>query len=116
MGRCLDIKGKKYRVWTGVSDGWLTGWLTKDEMKSYIAHEARIEYKKKLVEDLWLFPYHWQTKDRKVLFCSAEDREAHFDWQMDVLNEERDWKKYERILDDKIEELTKDLPDFYSIP
>src|SRR5437660_1748520 len=115
MSHLLSKKGNKYNVWTTISDGWLSEkWLTETELKSWMAKQAEQKYKKDLIRDLWLFPYGWTMKNREVLRIDEETRNAHFEWEMQLLDCETK-EEYDKMLDKKLKKLTKGLPDFYSI-
>ncbi len=114
MSHLLSKKGNKYKVWTTISDGYLMDqWLTEAELRSWMAKQAERNYKKKLIEDLWLFPYGWVMRDREVLMTDEDTRKAHYDWAMKLCHCPTE-EEYDAMLNEKLTELTKDLPDFYS--
>jgi hypothetical protein len=114
MSHLLSQKDGKYKVWTTVSDGYLTDkWLTEAELRSWMVKQAEREYKKKVIEKLWLFPYGWMTKDREVLMTDTAVRKAHHEWVMTLCDCKTE-EDYDLLLDAKFLELTQGLPDFYS--
>lgn len=56
-------KDKKYRLWSTVSDSWLTDWSTKKDVQRYIAEDYLWEYKKHVIELYFRFPHHWPSRD-----------------------------------------------------
>lgn len=66
MGWLVSIKeteeGKKYRLWTTISDGWLTEWSTKDEIIKFLFWQKFIKFMEGVLEDGMDFPNGWYDK------------------------------------------------------
>lgn len=83
MSNLLKYRSKdgKWRLWSSISDAWLTDWLTEDEMKQEIAAEHVLRYKLSVIEALWTFPYGYYEKDTHKRLHNADDaHKAFLDW------------------------------------
>src|SRR5438128_792596 len=113
MGRLLKHRKKdnKWRLWTTISDGWLTDWLTEDEMKQYLAAEYEHDYKAKAIRELWTFPDgYYDTKvyiknGRPISrrFNNSKAVQAFSDWQSKAFKGD-----YYEAVDKKFKELTEE--------
>jgi hypothetical protein len=66
MGWLVSIKetpkGTKYRLWTTISDGWLTEWSTKDEIIKFLFWNKFRKLMEGVLEDAMDFPNGWYDK------------------------------------------------------
>ena len=56
-------KDDKYRIWTIISDGWITDWLVRDEIIEAIRGQYFSDYKKDFDKLKKTFPNNWYEKD-----------------------------------------------------
>lgn len=69
MGWLLKTKeeeGKetKYKIWTTVSDGWITEeWMTRDEIIKFLFWNKLYDFMDKFIEDSMTFPNGYHDKD-----------------------------------------------------
>lgn len=95
-------KDGKYRIWTTISDGWITDWLSEDEIKEYLRWREYADTKLKVIEHYMTFPAGWHDKDtHKPL---SLDKSKFYDWQLNALK--KGAEEYEKEIDRKYEELT----------
>ncbi len=91
MGRLLKHREKdnKWRLWTTISDGWLTDWLTEEEMKEYIVFEYEMDHKLRVIDLCMKFPdgYYDTTmhikdgRPRQKRFRNTDGIKAFGEWQ-----------------------------------
>jgi hypothetical protein len=97
-------KDNKYRIWTTMSDGWITGWCTEDEIKAEIAFHWRLDHMRKVIEEYMNFPTGWTDKDTyKRVPSDPNKHQAFFDWWDHALH----CGDYEGEIERKYNELTK---------
>jgi hypothetical protein len=99
-------KDKKYRLWTTISDGWLTDWSTKKDIQGYIAEEYLWEYKKKVVEMYCRFPHHWPSKEGVRPMIDEDASKRYGDWLGELSNA---GDRYDEVLDKRFNEAMKEL-------
>ena len=72
----LRKKDNKFRIWTTVSDGWLTDWVTKEEAIKYLQFRVKRDAKWKCDEIAAEFPHSWYGTDGKFI-TDEEGRERY---------------------------------------
>lgn len=95
-------KDNKWRIWTTISDGWVTDWLSEDEAKAYLSYEYRQDYKLKVIEAYWSFPHGWWDKESGKRLENREALLAYQEWHLQALKSD----DYESEVDKKFRELT----------
>src|SRR5437870_5050820 len=105
MGRLLKHRSKdeKWRLWSTISDGWLTDWLTEAEMKQYLVTELEYDYKVKVIERLWSFPHGYYDKDENNMFDNRKAYIAFTEWHLEATRSD----DYYAEVDKKLKELTE---------
>lgn len=74
-------KDDKYRLWTTISDGWLTNWLSRDEMIEAISGEYQEEVSEKVEKLRLTFPNGWTDTEGERFQCLQDDRYmSEADW------------------------------------
>ena len=96
-------KDNKWRIWTTISDGWITDWLTENEVKQALSNEYKRDYRLQVIECYMTFPAGWHDKDTHKLL--AIDKKAFYEWQMEALHS----KDYEKEIDKKYKDLLSPL-------
>jgi hypothetical protein len=94
-------KDNKWRIYTNISGGWITDWLTEKEIKNRLAWQAKNDSKLKAIEIAMTFPAGWADKDTYKLFATS--KKIFYDWQLKAL--ELGEEKYEAEIDRKYKEL-----------
>ncbi len=77
-------KDDKYRLWTTISDGWLTNWLTKWGMIRHLQHRVREQAERECEEIAARFP------------------DGYWDTNMKRINDERAAERYQKLLHDRV--------------
>jgi hypothetical protein len=95
-------KDNKWRVWTTVSDGWITDWLTEDEAKTFLSYEYNEDYKLKVIKTYWTFPHGWSDRDTGKILDNREALIAFSEWHLEATKSE----DYYAEVDKKFAELT----------
>lgn len=87
MGRMLQYreKDKKWRLWTTISDGWLTEWLTEQEMKEELAYDFQTDYKLRVIESYMTFPHGYFDKKTQKRLTDFDKVQAFTEWHLKVL-------------------------------
>lgn len=96
------VKDDKWRLWTTISDGWLTEWLTADDMKHELAEQYQTDYRVKVIEAFWTFPHGYYDKDTRSRHTNYAALEAFTEWHLAALRSD----DYYAALDSKFTELT----------
>jgi len=68
MGHLLKITNKKYRIWSTITDSYLTKPLTKDELFRYLFWERFENLIEEIGKDFLTFPYGWTEKTTQKRF------------------------------------------------
>src|SRR5947209_7451667 len=101
-------KGDKYRLWSTVSDRWLTDWSTKRDIQRYITEDYLWEYKKKVIEVYLKFPHHWPSKERMAYILDEAGKEAYSAWLKTLIDA---GDTYYELVENKYNEVVKALAD-----
>lgn len=94
-------KDDKWRAWTTISDGWLTNWLTEDQMKVYLVSRREHQHKLDAIEVVMGFPHGYSDKDDGLRILNGPVSDF-YDWHGEAL---KDYDTYEDEVDRKYEEL-----------
>jgi hypothetical protein len=99
-------KDNKYRLWSTISDTWLTDWSPKKDIQRDIAQQYLWEYKKKVVEMYLDFPHHWPSSEGARLMVDEEAGKRYRDWLEELINA---GDRYYDVLDKRFNEVMKEL-------
>jgi hypothetical protein len=104
MGLQLQHRDKdnKWRAWTTISDGWLTGWITESEMKLYMVERAEQRFKLEAIEVMMSFPNGYGNKDGKFMSVFTGPVMDYHNWHNQVL---KDYETYDEKVEAKYNEL-----------
>lgn len=104
MGRLIEHRESddKWRVWSTISDIWMTDWLTLDEIKEYFSLDKLFQAKIDIIQIYWTFPNNYSSKDGKIISNNAVYR-SFLDWQLDAIKS----GNYGDMVDAKYKELTR---------
>lgn len=94
-------KDDKWRLYTTISEGWLTGWLTADNMKRVLEDQYQIDYRLKVIEAHWTFPHGYYDRSTQKRLTNFPAVVAFTDWHLKALRS----KDYESELNKKYQEL-----------
>lgn len=79
-------KDNKWRVWTTISDGWLTSWLSEKEVKQYLVDQIQMESQVKAIKEFMTFPDGWTDYDSHKRLRGPID--LFYEWQSAALKSE----------------------------
>jgi hypothetical protein len=98
---------KKYRIWSTISDSWITEWETKQGILTFIATSYLQEYKGKVVELYLEFPHNWPAREGgKRMIRDEEGSENYLAW-LKTLSQSGD--DYYETVEKKYNEVVKEL-------
>ena len=72
MGRMLSQRGNKYRLWSTISDSYLTKWLTRDEMVDCLARKMILDVHRNIEDLKKNFPADFVNKETKKIYWPDE--------------------------------------------
>lgn len=72
MSWLVEKKGKKYRLWSTMTDNWLTPWLDRNKILDFIEQTKIAKIKYEMEETRKNFPYHWSNKEGKCYQIKGE--------------------------------------------
>lgn len=106
MGRMLQHRAKdnKWRLWTTISDGWITEWLTENEMKRQIADDYRQDYKIQIIEAYWTFPHGYYDKGLSKMMTNFPAVHEFTQWHLEALESEDYYAKVDEKFNEVIGE------------
>lgn len=98
-------KDNKWRIYTTISEGWITHWMTEKEIKEYLAWRDSFDTKLKAIETYMTFPAGWHDKDTHKAFDFLEgaSKKAFYEWQLEALK--LGGEKYEEEVERKYKEI-----------
>jgi hypothetical protein len=110
VGWRISRKDGKFRVWSTISNDWLTDWISRKEFIKFYHDDMLIDFKKKIVEQYYKFPHGWFDQDRlATAFISDEDGYGdHLRW-MDKLNKTKDYDEYVKLVEEMYDQIMKEL-------
>jgi hypothetical protein len=87
MGHMLKHRAKddKWRLYTTISEGWLTDWLTADEMKRELAEQYSSEARLKVIEAYWTFPHGYYDQATHKRLTNFPAMVEFTDWHLQAL-------------------------------
>jgi hypothetical protein len=97
---------KKYRIWSTISDSWITEWETKQEILTFLAASYLLEYKQKVVELYLKFPHHWPAREGGRRLILDEEGEANYLAWLETLSHAGDM--YYDMVEKKFNEVTNE--------
>lgn len=104
-------KDNKWRMWSTISDQWITDWLTEDEVRRALVTALEYHYKVEVIERIWSFPHGYYEKDISFKdgrpfnksFNNWEGYKAFTKWDLEATRSD----DYYAAVDKKFKELTK---------
>jgi len=79
VGWRLKEKNSKYRIWSTISDTYITDWLTRNEILIQLAEYKIIKAKEEAIDEYYRFPNMWSVNGKRNRDPIRE--QAYFDWQ-----------------------------------
>lgn len=94
-------KDDKWRLYTTISDDWLTGWLSAVNMKRVIADYHKTDYRLKVIGEYWTFPHGYYDRKTYKRLTNFPAVEAFTAWHLKALRS----KDYDGALNKKYKEI-----------
>lgn len=94
MGWRFDKKGDKYRIWSTITDSYLTDWYSRKEILAYMYRYRIQDFKKDIIELYMSFPDKRRTMEGNKIHIEQERRETHSAWVQHLLYD-LEGKEYE---------------------
>lgn len=93
----------KYRIWTTISDGWITDWSTKEEITKFFFWHHFHKMMDGFLEDAMTFPngYHDKDTGSRIMDAKIQDDFTGFMHQRHKVN----GKEYTEVTTDKFSEI-----------
>ncbi len=92
----------KYRIWTTVSDGWITEWLTREEMVKFHFWNQFKKFMDSFIEDAMTFPNNYYDKDTEKRYMDVGIQESFTSF---MYHRHDDGKDYMQVTADKFGDL-----------
>lgn len=96
-----------YRLWSTISDDWLTDWSTKQDIQKYIAEDMLLDHKKQIIKMCLGFPNLWPAKGSLSYIKDEAGHDRYGDW-LKVLNEATE-ETYIELVETKYNEVIGEL-------
>lgn len=103
MGWEIAQRADKFRIWSTISDAWLTDWITREEAVQLYYDDALMIFKKQIIEKYLAFPHHWteQGPGWRTLIINEEGSERYLAWMREL--SEKSEEEYEAFIDETFE-------------
>jgi hypothetical protein len=103
-------KDGKYRIWSTISDAWLTDWIDRNEAIKLYYDCTLLGFKKKIIEQYYKFPHFWVSHDSNNcnIIYDEEGHRRFVEW-MQLLNSKKDPDEYYKLIDEIYEKIMKTL-------
>lgn len=107
----ITQKDGQYRIWSTISDTWLTDWIDRREAIRFYYDHALMDFKKRIIEEFYKFPHMWTDHDSNS--CNRIDDEEgyrrYIEW-LELLNSSmKDSKTYYKLVDEIYDRIMKAL-------
>jgi hypothetical protein len=107
MGWQIAQRAGKFRIWSTVSDAWLTDWLTRDEAIKFYYDDALLAFQKKIIEKYFSFPHHWLQHDNRQVIINQEGSEKYLAWLSELMDKPDE--EYAAFVNETFEQVMKDI-------
>ena len=108
--------GKKYRIWSTVIDGYLTGWMTEKRIKQFLYNAELRKFREAVTQALWTFPEEWMRKEDRSIIMGTKTRDFR-EWNYLTKTESaRDAKFHDLLQEVDIEAPKNLLPQIVRTP
>ncbi len=107
MGWQLSRKGDQYRIWSTISDQYVTEWISREEVLACWYDDALMQFKKKVIEQYLKFPHFWGNRDTHTLISDDAANERYGQW-LHELSEKREEEAYYTFIDETFEKVRRE--------
>lgn len=96
---------QRYRIWSTISDDWLTKWSSREEIIKFIEQDALFSYKLRVVEMYYKFPADWGDYDNEHISIIRDEKRS--DEYLKVMRRLLDAKNYNQAVEKEFEKIKK---------
>lgn len=104
----LSRKDNLYRIWSTISDSWLTDWISREEALAVWYDSALMDFKKKVIEQYLKFPHFWSDRDNHCYIKDDVANERYVQW-LHELSEKQNGDEYYQFVDEMFEKIKTEL-------
>lgn len=109
MGWQIAHKAGKFRIWSTVSEAWLTEWLTREEALSFYYDDALLSFKKQIIEKCLSFPHHWpeHANGSRAVIVDEEGSKRYLAWMHELTHKSKE--EYVPFINETYEHMLRDI-------
>lgn len=108
MGWQIAQKDGKYRIWSTISDAWVSDWIRREEVLRLHHQYEVLELKQQMIKEYHTFPALWTDRvTGKRLPLSQDQSKAYSEW-MDELASKHD-EEYGHFINETYDKIMKEL-------
>ncbi len=109
MGWKISQKNGKYRIWSTISDAWLTKWIDRKEVIKFYHEQDLLDLKKKTIERYLAFPHFYSDRNSIISkFIVDTKRADNYSAWMEELTHKRG-EEYYAFIDETYDKIMKEL-------
>jgi hypothetical protein len=109
MGWKIAQQKGKFRIWSTVSDAWLTDWMTREEALKFYYDDALLRFEKQFIEKYLSFPHHWPEhgNGQRAVIVNQEGRARYLAWMHELTCKSDE--EYSAFIDETFKQITEDF-------
>lgn len=102
-------KNGLYRIWSTISDEWLTDWISRKEAIQFYYDDMLVDFKKRIIEKYKSFPNHCNSHDEpNTLITDKEGYQEYMAW-LHKLGNTKNADEYYALIDEEFSKIMADL-------
>lgn len=107
----LSRKDDQYRIWSTISDQYITDWISREEALAIWYDSTLMDFKKKVIEQYLGFPCYWGNYDSDKIgaIFMDEDRHVQLCQWLKKLSDTHDEDEYYKLVDEMYEKIRVEL-------
>ena len=109
MGWEIAQKAGKVRIWSTISDTWLTDWITREEAIKFYYEDALLAFKKQIIEKYLSFPHHWpeHSNRHRAVIINEEGNERCLAWMHELMHKSDE--EYDTFINETFEHIMRKI-------
>lgn len=108
MGWNLSRKDNQYRIWSTVSDQYVTDWISREEVFEHWYDDALLQFKKKVIEQYLKFPDFWGDHDSHRYIKDDAGHERYGQW-LHELSKKHNEDEYYQFVDESFKKIRAEV-------
>lgn len=104
-------KDGKYRIWSTISDTWLTDWIDRKEAIKFYYDDALLKFKKRVIEEYYKFPHMWGLHNDISYARYIDDDQGYeslMQWLKALISKENP-DEYCQLIEETYDKIMKEL-------